>query len=333
MKKKMRAIASQAKFSIGFSPKIAKNPQDNTKWFIPEPYKSVCLISADFELAWASRYTKRVTNPLEKAINDGYLTRENVPKILDLCDKYDIPITWATVGHLFLESCAKENGVKHPDISRLPYFENIGWKFDSGDWFDYDPCTDYKNDPAWYSPDLIKDILSRKVKHEIGCHTFSHIDCRDGLDEGVALSAELDKCEKIAGEWGLKLTSFVHPGYTIGNIKLLADSGYDNFRTNYRNVLGVPIYHEEGIWEFEQTAEFEIRKEWSIKWQRHRFKEIIRRAIKHNRLCVLWFHPSMSPQFVSEVMPHVFEFLNDKKEEILTISHTEYVEYLKKMNR
>jgi hypothetical protein len=322
-----------AKFLAGFSPTIVKNPSINPQDFIPKPYKSVCLISADFEMAWASRYTKSCTNPLDKAIQDGIKTRRNVPKILDLCDQYGIPITWATVGHLFLESCESIDGPKHADIPRLPYFENEYWKYDQGDWFDFDPCTDYLTDPAWYAPDLIKDILSRTVKHEIGCHTFSHIDCRDGLDEGQVFKAELQKCADIAQEWGLGLNSFVHPGHTIGNLRNLVDFGYKSFRTNYRNVLGVPIYHDVGIWEFEQTAEFALRKQWSIEFQKYRYKKIIDRAIAHNRLCVLWFHPSLEEDCVEEILNSVLKYLYDRRMSIASMTHKEYSNLLEQRNK
>lgn len=329
MKSKIRALASQLKFIAGYSPVIDKLPCGYPMRFIPKPHKAVCLISADFEMAWASRYTKRVDHPLEKAILDGIRTRENIPRILDLCDEYVIPITWATVGHLFLESCNAVDGIKHPDVPRLPHFENDYWKYAKGDWFDYDPCTDYMSDPAWYAPDLIRDILSREVKHEIGCHTFSHIDCRDGLDDGSVFKSEINKCQEIARDWGLKLESFVHPGHTIGNLQNLADMGFTNYRTNNRNVLPIPRYHDIGIWEFEQTAEFSLRKEWSTKFQIARYKKIIDRAIKHNRLCVFWFHPSFEEELVREVLPSVLKHLRFRSKDILSLNHSEYVNILK----
>jgi len=328
MKSKIRALASQLKFIAGYSPVIDKLPCGYPMRFIPKPHKAVCLISADFEMAWASRYTKRVDNPLEKAIQDGIRTRENIPRILDLCDEYGVPVTWATVGHLFLESCNTVDGIKHPDILRLPHFENDYWKYAKGDWFDYDPCTEYMSDPAWYAPDLIRDILSREVKHEIGCHTFSHIDCRDGLDDGSVFKSEINKCREIARDWGLKLESFVHPGHTIGNLQNLVDMGFTNFRTNDRNVLPIPRYHDIGIWEFEQTAELSLRKEWSTKFQIARYQKIIDRAIKHNRLCVFWFHPSFENVFVRDILPSVFAYLRNRRDEVLVETHMQYSEYL-----
>ncbi len=332
MIRKIRAIASKLKFILGFTPTITSRTQGDTEWFIPEKFKSICLISADFEMAWASRYTKSVSNPLEKAIDDGYKTRENVPKILDLCDKYNIPITWATVGHLFLESCNEENGIKHPDLPRLEYFENQYWEFKQGDWFDYDPCTDFKRDPAWYAPDLIKDILSRKVKHEIGCHTFSHVDCRDSVDDGKVFEAEIGKCLNIAEEWNLRLRSFVHPGHTIGNLNTLSRLGFSSFRTDYGDTLGLPKHHFNGLWEFENTTGLAWRKEWSARYHIKRYKKIIDRAMKHNRLCVLWFHPSFNTNFVEEVFKYVLAYLDDKRDEILTTTHSEYAAWLNKQN-
>lgn len=327
IKRYIKAQLSKLKFWAGLNP-IISNDTENFHRYIPYPYKAVCLISADFELAWASRYTKNYADPLSKAIKDGLKTRDNVPKILDLCDQYNVPITWATVGHLFLESCARENSQKHPDIPRLPYFENQYWRFNQGDWFDYDPCTDYLTDPAWYAPDLIKDILSRKTNHEIGCHTFSHVDCRDRVDDGRVFEAEIHKCIDIAKEWGLELKSFVHPGHTVGNLDKLSKLGFSSFRTNYRDVLGFPKQHFDGLWELENTAGLDWRQGWSSKYHIYRYKKIIDRAIKHKKVCVLWFHPSFDSRFVESVLPSILEHLQKKHDDILTTTHSQYSAWL-----
>jgi hypothetical protein len=279
-------------------------------------------------MAWASRYSNSVNDARAKAINDGIITRKNIPPILDLCDECQIPITWATVGHLFIEKCGPFHGLKHPDIPRLGYFENQFWRYGKGDWFDYDPCTDYKTDPAWYAPDIIKEILSRKTRHEIGCHTFSHIDCRDGIDDGKVFEAEIKECQKLAKEWGLDLTSFVHPGHTIGNLNRLRELGFTSFRTDYGDVLGYPLKHDSGLWELKNTAGLDWRDGWSSKYHIFRYKTIIDRAIKYRRLCVLWFHPSLPIRFIDEVMPGVFAYLHERRRDILCLTHSEYIDYL-----
>lgn len=279
-------------------------------------------------MAWASRFTKSNKDPLTKAINDGIKTRVNVPRILDLSDRFGVPITWATVGHLFLRDCGPFIMNKHPDLPRLGHFENQYWKFDKGDWFDFDPCSDYIRDPSWYAPDLIKDILSRTIRHEIGCHTFSHIDCRENIDDGKVLGAELRKCIEVANEWGLTLKAFVHPGHTIGYLKMLEDFGFTSFRTNYQDTLSSPQKHHTRLWEFRNTAEISWRSGWSAAYHIHRYKTIVDRAIKYNRLCVLWFHPSFDSRIVELVLPALFQHLDEIRGSILLTTHTEYAEWL-----
>jgi peptidoglycan/xylan/chitin deacetylase (PgdA/CDA1 family) len=326
MYREIKPYLSKLNFLIGNNPKIEQIK--NWREFIPAQFKSVLLISADFELAWAWRYTKSASHPLEKALRKARQERINIHLILDLCDKYQIPITWATVGHLFLGSCQRENNIPHPEIPRLPYFENNFWKYNGGDWFENDPCTYYKDAPEWYCPDLIKLIRDAKAKHEIGCHTFSHIDSSDKICPPDLFQAELKECKKLANEWGIILKSFVHPGYTIGNVDMLAKEGFTNYRSNNRNVLGYPKKHKNGLWEIEQTAEFIYKKEWSIDYHVYRYITILKRAIKSNTVCIFWFHPSFNSIIIEKIWPEIFQFIEENREKILVTTHTEYINWL-----
>lgn len=318
--RKLKAEFSKLKFNLGLSPIIDK--RGNLREFIPEPYKTVVLISADFELAWAWQWAK-VENPLSFALQKATLCRHNFPKILLLCDRFNIPVTWATVGHLFLKSC---NG--HPKHPVLEHFENDFWKFNRKDWFENDPKTDSNQDPLWYAPDLIENLLNSKVKHEIGCHTFSHIDCRDEVCSSEVFNAEINECKKEASKYKLKLKSFVHPAHTIGNLDNLARQGFTNYRTNYRNVLTYPRKHNNGLWEFEQTAEFVYRKEWSVEYHVKRYITLLERAIKTKTVAVLWFHPSFPSVVVDKILPDVFQFLYNNRDEVWTTTHSDYVNWL-----
>jgi len=57
---------SKLKFALGLSPKVEKSGENYEK-FLPNPYKAVCLISADLEMAWAFRWSKSANNPIELA--------------------------------------------------------------------------------------------------------------------------------------------------------------------------------------------------------------------------------------------------------------------------
>lgn len=324
----VRSNLSKIKFAMGLTPQIRR--VSNYKQYLPNNYKAVCILSNDFEMAWASRFTKSNPQPLSKAIEDGYATRKCAPIILQLCEQYQIPITWATVGHLFLKSCQTVDGFKHPEIKRLPYFENDFWKFQSGDWFDADPMSNVVDEPAWYAPDLITSIIESSVKHEIGCHTFSHIDCRDTVCSSEIFNSELTACQSAATPFGIKLTSFVHPGHTIGNLKQLRNAGFLCFRTDYCDTLGIPIWHsKEGIWEFEGSGQIEQRKYWSYEYHAQRYIAILKRAISSHTVCNLWFHPSFRDlNFLEVVFTRLFDFLNKNRHNIWITTMSEYATFL-----
>ena len=339
MKKTIKSVEKIArlhlkklKFSLGLDPIIEKST-DNYRNYISEPYKAVCLISADVELAWAYRFSKQNKRSRERAIELGLLSRRNVPEILRLCETYQIPITWATVGHLFLESCQRINGMAHSEIKRLPYFENQFWKYDSGDWFDDDPCTDFKTDTAWYCPDLIQQIIDSPVRHENGCHTFSHIDCRDGVCSDEVFLSEIEACKKAAKEFNINLKSFVHPGHQIGNLNNLYNAGFTSYRTDYGDALAFPKLHPSGLWELRNTSIMDYRKGWSVKYHIKRYQTIVNRAIKHNKVCVLWFHPSFNPIIPEAVLPELFKIIHNNKDKLWVTTHAEYIDWLNKHHR
>jgi peptidoglycan/xylan/chitin deacetylase (PgdA/CDA1 family) len=328
MKRRTKALLSRVDFALQRIPEVIESSSEDISQYLPEPYRAVLIISADFELAWAWRYAKDHRNPYETALRYATLARGNVPKILELCNKNDIPITWATVGHLFLKRCDKHQNLAHSRMTRLPYHENEHWRFDRGDWFDDDPCTDWLTSPEWYAPDLIKRILASKVNHEVACHTFSHIDCSNNVCPSSIFQEEIDACKASASEFGIELRSFVHPGHTIGNLATLKDSGFSSFRTDYRNVLGYPKRHANGLWEFGGTSEFAYRNEWSVNYHIYRYSEIIERALRNHKVCYYWFHPSVDPVFVDRILPSIFEFANSKRKILWVTNMKEYTNWL-----
>lgn len=325
---KTRNLLSKVNFELNRKPAIEKNP--DYKKFIPDGYESVCLLSTDFEMAWAWKFSKNYGNPLQNAINKAKMERQNIPHILSVCNQFSIPLTWATVGHLFLNSCNPVNQIKHPEIKRLSNFENTFWKFNSTDWFESDPCTNYQLSPEWYAPDLIDSIIASKTKQEIACHTFSHIDCSDNICPSEVLKSELDQCKILAQEKNIELKSFVHPGHFIGNLNLLAKEGFTSFRTDNGDVLAYPVKHKEGIWEIKNTAELYWRDGWNKNYHQYRFKKIIDRSIANHSVCVFWFHPSFSPLFLQDVFPYILEHLHNLKNTVLTCTTSAYINFLNK---
>src|SRR5215471_17613743 len=81
------------------------------------PFWNACpaaaSISADFELNWAFRCLAP-----EERDRLGRSERQNVPYILSILNELNIPVTWATVGHLFLTSCARNGNHPHSEMAR-----------------------------------------------------------------------------------------------------------------------------------------------------------------------------------------------------------------------
>ncbi|MCF6242176.1 MAG: hypothetical protein L3J74_12625, partial [Bacteroidales bacterium] len=202
------------------------------------------------------------------------------------------------------------------------------WKYNQGDWFDADPCSNVNQAPEWYAPDLIQSIKNAKTKHEIACHTFSHIDCREKVCSPEVFKSELNECRRLAKQNNINLKSFVFPGHTLGNIDYLKDLGFSSYRSNYTNTLGHPARKKDGLWEHKSTVEFDIRPNWSMEYHIYRYKKIIDRAIKNHTSCHFWFHPSFSNQFLTEIMPEVFKYINEKNNEIWVCTMQEYTAWL-----
>jgi len=284
MKDKIYKSLDYLSLLTGYRPKVKKHDLQN---LLKKENKGGVVISADFELAWAFRYSKKVNNP-EKMAQQA---RQNFPTYLKLFDEYNIPITWATVGHLMIESCNKGD---HDWMHRLPYFgSNHKWAFTSGDWFDCDPYTNYKKNNSWYAPDLIEAIQKSKVNHEIGCHTFSHIDFSDENCPSTVAEDEIKACLSAAEPWGIKLQSMVFPGGTYGNIEILKKYGISTYRRNFKEKLAIPYKDKDNLIVSHTTQMIGLSNpNYSVQFLAFRIIKMIQKAIFTNTVAHLWFHPS-----------------------------------------
>jgi hypothetical protein len=95
-------------------------------------------------------------------------------------------------------------------------------------WYSSDPCTDIKRDPLYYGKDIVEKILSNRIEHEIGYHSFSHVvfsECSREVAE-----AEIKKGIKLAKEFGITLKSFAFPENKIGHVDILKECGFEIYR-------------------------------------------------------------------------------------------------------
>lgn len=191
------------------------------------------VVSLDFELSWGSHGLGGTPDVEEQR-------RENVVRLLDLFEDLDAPVTWAVVGHLFLDRC---DGV-HADMAR-PY----GPLGDT--WYDVDPGTSLSADPSYYARDLVTQIRDSAVKHEIGTHTFSHILCDQAGRDTVA--RELNYCQELASALGVDLRSLVFPQNRVGHLDAVSQAGIEVFRGVGRETV---LRHERVAGRYRKYARF-----------------------------------------------------------------------------
>lgn len=284
--------------------------------------KGIIVLSADFEMAWAFRFSKTRGKIADQM---GLRERKNVPKLLALFEKYNIPVTWATVGHLFLESCKKEPGsLAHKEMLRPSFFINRNWNFTNGDWYQHDPCSNYTESPGWYAPDLIEQIISSPTNHEVGCHTFSHIDCTDNNCTPDLFYAEINECINQANRKGIQLKSMVFPGGTYGNFPVLKNLGFSCYRMATKFDINIPTIDKYGLVQIPSSHSLDKS---SYNWPAKKYIKIansfVIKASKRKMVAHLWFHPSMDEWYLNEVLPEVLanirKMADNGKLEILTM--------------
>lgn len=166
---------------------------------------NLVTLSVDFEggvaLSHASAETWNYYRPF-------WQSKEGARRLAVLFKRYQLPVTWAICGHLFLEECRGDHG-----------FEEHDW---IGDWFIHDPKTNWQLNSAWYMPDLIKELHDEPL-FEIGYHSFGHFRYARCSEDTVAKDMQLG--EMLRQTWGVDLEAFVFPYNECGYIDLLCHEG------------------------------------------------------------------------------------------------------------
>lgn len=137
-------------------------------------------ISVEIELGWGF-HDKKPPSAVAELSDDGSAERAALQWLLDLCDEFEIPITFNIVGHLLLDSCDGNHDGPHTD-----------------GWFDRDPGTDVDTDPLFYAPEMAEWIRDAEVNHELCTHTFSHVLCDEVSD--AVLDWELGRIAELHTE-------------------------------------------------------------------------------------------------------------------------------------
>jgi peptidoglycan/xylan/chitin deacetylase (PgdA/CDA1 family) len=272
--------------------------------------RGTMVVSLDLELCWG-RFDK-VPVPMLEA--DASEERIQIRRLLALLDRYEIPATWAIVGHLMLAGCSRHAGAAHTDVMPRP---DYSWF--PKDWYVHDPCTSAIQSPGWYAPDILEWIRATRVRHEIASHSFAHIYYGDPECSATAARADLTAAVVAASQHDVPLRSFVFPRNQVGHLDVLRAQGIRAYRgadpTRFRRtkgalyktlsfldqLLGLPpkaVRAEEvmpGLWNIPGNhfymARNGLRKMIPMASRVWKGKQGIRQAIRTGGVYHLWFHP------------------------------------------
>ena len=225
------------------------------------------------------------------------LTKRETEKCIDfllrVLAKNKIPATWAVTGDFLLDlSCKPSN------LQRKSRFNNLCC---------IDICTDSCDNTLFFGEDILKKIISSKVSHEIGYHSFSH-PVFPQIKKEIA-DSEIKAGIEMAEHFGFVLKSFVFPQDKIGHTDVLKKYGFliyrgetlmhSNLRSRTLNkvnglineIIAQPVMPEwkNGIWEIPSSMYFTDPKyPFSLL---PRAKLGLWRAIRSNMVFHIWMHP------------------------------------------
>ena len=167
------------------------------------------VISVDAELGWGFHDLPSPPGHRIEAARAGWR------RLLALFEEYQIPATWAVVGHLFLEDC---DGV-HADHPTPP------------SWFERER-SDWRDRPDLrFGGDLIGDLVTSEVSHDVGCHTYSHVVFDQPWVDREVVDAELEAAMAASRAAGVEPRSFVFPRNVVGFRDRLAAHGFSVYRS------------------------------------------------------------------------------------------------------
>ncbi|MDR3541192.1 MAG: hypothetical protein P4L69_09560 [Desulfosporosinus sp.] len=192
--------------------------------------KGIFVISLDFELAWGFHDSKKAAGPYKKNILGARLI---VPKLLELFARYDIHVTWATVGALGCESKTELIQLSNPD---LVYTKN---NHSLDKYIEQNVGHDEKDDPLHYANSLI-DLIKNQANQRIATHTFSHFYLLDQTLANNDFDQDLAAVKVIFP----KVFTIVLPRNQVSaeGLKSLRQAGLRAYRGTQQNKCILPLY-------------------------------------------------------------------------------------------
>lgn len=166
------------------------------------------VISVDAELGWGFHDVAEPPAERIEAARDGWRS------LVGLFERYEVPATWAVVGHLFEEGCDGHHA-EHPAAPG---------------WFEAER-TRWANRPDLrFGGDVLDALLEADVGHDIGSHTYSHVVATADWVTREVFDADVEMSVEAAERRGVETSSFVYPRNYVARHEVLAENGIRAYR-------------------------------------------------------------------------------------------------------
>ncbi|MBO9701652.1 MAG: polysaccharide deacetylase [Sporocytophaga sp.] len=181
------------------------------------------VISLDFELLWGVKDHRTKADYGENILG----ARKAIPLMLDLFERKEVHVSWATVGFLFYDN-KKDLLNSFPQVK--PEYQNT--KLSNYNQL-ADLGEDEQSDPFHYGKSLIR-LIQTKKHQDIETHTFSHYYCQETNKEERAFETDIKAAVHAAEGLGAKVKSIVFPRNQVNKkyLKVLANNGIIAYRGN-----------------------------------------------------------------------------------------------------
>lgn len=292
-------------------------------------------ISFDCEGKWG--IADHVTAQDNKVFLNARLNKA-YQQIVDLLARYDMKATFAFVGALTMsEETYRENEAdftEHPAAEWLrPFLDDMH----------------HQRVDGWLNPDLLSIVASRP-EHEIGVHGFTHQALGNSLISREGFLHEMACLKKLPVFQRNDLT-IIYPRHVVGYTDLLPQYGFIGYRESLHGDATLPrvrvlnMIDEFNVFQAAQKhaepAELVqipsgfllnwragIRKNIPFQVTQIRWKNLIRRAIKKNRVIHLWSHPHnfVNGERMFESLEYILEEIAVTREhgQICNLTQREY---------
>ncbi|WP_339844634.1 polysaccharide deacetylase family protein [uncultured Dokdonia sp.] len=188
--------------------------------------KGSFIISLDFELHWGAVEKWDLSQMQDYFRN----TRESIPEVLSLFDKYGIHATWATVGFLFAKN---KKQLESFIPSELPSYSNKNLDYYSY-FFTNQVGINEDEDPFHFASSIIEQIL-RTPNQELASHTFTHYYCNESGQNIKQFEEDIQKAQEISlANFNTQLKSLVFPRNQFNKdyAQVAYENGIKTIRTN-----------------------------------------------------------------------------------------------------